>query len=254
MQCRICAATTAPLGTERVLEEHNVSYFLCPRCGFVQTEDPYWLDEAYSDAITKTDIGLVGRNLSLAEQTKLLILAYFNDRGKFLDYGGGYGMFVRLMRDAGFHFYLYDQYCENLFAKGFSVEGQGNAEYELVTAFEVFEHLVHPMADIGRMLQFAPNLFFTTTLIASPPPPLDQWWYYGLEHGQHVSLYSQQTLSYIAEHFGLHLLTNNQSLHLLTARRLPSWKFRFTKPLGTTDFQTLACAKNGRTVVARGRL
>jgi Methyltransferase domain len=226
MVCKICGTTTTLLGTATVLDKHSVRYFLCPNCAFVQTEDPYWLSEAYSDAITKTDIGLVGRNVSLAAQTKLLILAYFDHRQKFLDYGGGYGMYVRLMRDAGFDFYLYDQYCENLFAKGFSIDEAGNDRYELVTAFEVFEHLVNPMTDIERMLRFAPNVIFTTGLINSPPPLPGDWWYYGLEHGQHVALYSQKTLSYIAEHFGLHLLTDNHSLHLLTARPLPAWKFR----------------------------
>jgi hypothetical protein len=162
----------------------------------------------------------------LAAQAKLLILALFDQRGKFLDYGGGYGMFVRLMRDAGFDFYLFDQYCDNLFAKGFSVDPSSDVGYELVTAFEVFEHLVNPMEDIGRMLAFGPNLLFTTTLVASPPPKLGEWWYYGVEHGQHVSLYSLQTLSFIAKRLGLHLTSDGATLHLLTHEPLPAWKFR----------------------------
>src|SRR5688572_15218026 len=126
MHCKICAGTSEPFAVATVLEKHQVQYFVCSHCGFVQTEEPYWLEEAYSEAITRADIGLVGRNVLGSEQVKLLILAFFNDRGKFLDYGGGYGMFVRLMRDAGLNFYLYDQYCENLFAKGFDVEGPGD--------------------------------------------------------------------------------------------------------------------------------
>jgi hypothetical protein len=226
MLCKICKTTTASLGAAVVLASHNVNYYACPKCGFVQTEEPYWLAEAYSSAITKTDIGLVGRNVSLAEQTKLLILACFDDRAKFLDYGGGYGMFVRLMRDAGFDFYLYDQYCENLFAKGFSVEAPTENRYELVTAFEVFEHLVDPMAEIERMRQFSPSILFTTTLVASPPPKPGEWWYYALEHGQHVALYSKRSLEVIAERLGCRLFSNGQNLHLLTPKQISRWKFR----------------------------
>jgi hypothetical protein len=192
----------------------------------VQTEEPFWLAEAYSQAITKTDIGLVGRNVSLSGLTKSLILAFFDHRAKFLDYGGGYGMFVRLMRDAGLDFYLYDAHCENLFAEGFDLEDSADGSFELLTAFEVFEHLVDPMAEIERMRQFSPSILLTTTLVASPPPPLGEWWYYALEHGQHVALYSHRTLEFIARRWDLHLLSDGQSLHLLTPKKIAPWLFR----------------------------
>jgi hypothetical protein len=192
----------------------------------VQTEDPYWLAEAYSDAIGKTDIGLVSRNVNAAEQIKPLIVAFFDAHGKFLDYGGGYGMFVRLMRDAGFDYYLYDQYCQNLFAKGLEIDQPNGGRFELVTAFEVFEHLVHPTAEIDRMRRFSPSILFSTNLIASPPPRPDEWWYYGLEHGQHVSLYSLQSLEVIAKSLDVNLFTNGQNLHLLTPKKISHWAFQ----------------------------
>jgi len=225
MYCRICGSTAAPLAKALVLNKHHVQYFHCPECRFVQTEEPYWLQEAYSDAIGKTDIGLVSRNVYAAEEVKPLIVAFFDNRGKFLDYGGGYGMFVRLMRDAGFDFYLYDQYCDNLFAKGLAIDGPSGG-FELVTAFEVFEHLVDPIAEIERMRQFSPSILFSTNLIASPPPRPDEWWYYALEHGQHVSLYSMQSLEVIAKHFDVQLFSNGQNLHLLTPKKIARWAFR----------------------------
>jgi hypothetical protein len=226
MLCKICNTQAKDLALATVLGRHRVQYYHCPQCGFVQPEEPYWLKESYSDAITKSDIGLVGRNVSLSGQTKLLISAFFDDRGRFLDYGGGYGMFVRLMRDAGLDFYLYDQYCENLFAKSFQVHEPGDQPYELVTAFEVFEHLVDPMAELERIRAFSTNILFTTTLIATPPPPPGQWWYYGLEHGQHVALYSLRSLEHIAQRFGLHLQSNGTTLHLLTQKKISRWAFR----------------------------
>ena len=229
MPCKVCRATAISFGKAHVLDKYLVQYFRCDRCGFIQTEEPYWLTEAYSEAITKSDLGLIGRNVSLAGLVKLLIVGMFDYHSKFLDYGGGYGMFVRLMRDAGLDFYLYDQYCPNLFGKGFAVEAAEatvNESFELVTAFEVFEHLVDPMRDIERMRQFSPSILFTTTLVPTPPPAPGEWWYYGLEHGQHVALYSYETLSIIAKHFDVNLVSDRKYFHLLTPKPVPRWLFK----------------------------
>ena len=47
---------------------------------------------------------------------------FFKSNGSIVDYGGGYGLLVRLMRNSGFDFYRYDPYCANFFAKGFEVD------------------------------------------------------------------------------------------------------------------------------------
>jgi hypothetical protein len=41
-----------------VLRKYDVQYFQCGGCGFLQTETPYWLDEAYSSAIVTADTGI----------------------------------------------------------------------------------------------------------------------------------------------------------------------------------------------------
>jgi hypothetical protein len=43
----------------------------------------------------------------------------FDANNRFIDYGGGYGLFVRLMRDAGFDYYWFDKFCDNVLSKGF---------------------------------------------------------------------------------------------------------------------------------------
>ena len=81
------------------------------------------------------------------------------------------------------------------------------------------------------MLRFSDSVLFTTELMPPSRPRPGNWWYYAVEHGQHVSIYSQRTLEKVAEHFGLHLLTDGVRLHLLTKRRLGGRKFRFvTRP------------------------
>ena len=79
-----------------MLERHSCAYFSCERCGFVQTEEPYWLEEAYAEPINRSDVGLVLRNQRLVQITKLLITkllitAFFDPKGRFVDHGGGYG-------------------------------------------------------------------------------------------------------------------------------------------------------------------
>jgi hypothetical protein len=146
----------------------------------------------------------------------LLIGALFRANGRFLDYGGGYGLFVRLMRDAGFDFYRSDRHCSNLFAREFEAEPEGKGGYELLTAMELFEHLADPLGEIERMLSYSRSIFFTTLLLPEPPPRPGEWWYYVLDQGQHISFYTRKSLEVIAKRFGLALLTDGVSRHLLT--------------------------------------
>jgi len=224
--CKICSSSSALFARAVVLGRHDVQYWQCTSCGFIQTETPYWLDEAYSEVINNSDLGMVARNLGLARICRALITVFFNSNGRFVDYGGGYGLLVRLMRNSGFDFYRYDPRCANFFAKGFDVDLPAKQPCELVTSFEVFEHLVNPLEDIERMLAFSRNILLGTRLVPAHNPKPGEWQYYGLEHGQHVSLYTKRSLSVVAEKFHLHLHSCRQSIHLLSEKRLFSpWLF-----------------------------
>ena len=226
MNCHICSQATYPFAQEILLEKYAVQYFQCTACGFVQTEAPYWLEDAYSDAINDSDIGMISRNSLLSKLVRAIILAFFDSNKIFLDYGGGYGIFVRMMRDYGFNFYLFDKFCENIFAKGFSIDTGINDQYELITAFEVFEHLINPIGDIEHILKHSKSILFSTTLLPESNPKPGEWWYYGTEHGQHISLYSRRSLLVIAERFDLNLYSDGCFLHLLTNKKISSLAFK----------------------------
>ncbi len=221
-KCKICGSPLSPFDKGLVLGKYNIQYYFCENCGFIQTETPFWLTEAYSSAITDTDIGLVDRNITYSNYTEKFIRVLLDPGSKYVDYGGGYGLFVRLMRDKGLDFYRFDPITENIFAKYFEAEEKN--KYELLTAWEVFEHLINPLADIEIMRKFSDNILFSTLLLDEIPPRIDSWWYYGIEHGQHISFYSKKTIEYIAEIFSLKIVFSNKNIHFLSSNSFSSFQ------------------------------
>jgi len=229
IKCKVCESATKFLANSLLLSKYNVSYFQCSNCGFVQTEEPYWLAEAYSDVIGKSDVGLVFRNHYCSQKTYQIISNLFNHESNFLDYGGGYGLFVSMMRNLGLDFYWLDKFCDNLFAKGYEVNI--NQQYELVTAFEVFEHFVNPIEEIENILKFSRNILFSTEILPTDNPKPDEWWYYVPQEGQHISIYTLKSLSIIAEKYNLNFYSSEIShqgitLHLLTEKKLAPDAFK----------------------------
>ncbi|MDB9447419.1 FkbM family methyltransferase [Anabaena sp. CS-542/02] len=217
-KCHICESNSYYLATAKILQKYDVDYFQCSHCGFVQTEHPYWLNEAYSEAIALSDVGLVYRNNRMAYITSRLVSNYFDHQAKFLDYGGGYGLFVRLMRDQGFDFYWFDRFCKNIFAQGFKLQELDKPNLALITAFELFEHLENPLQELQEIIDICPHIFFSTELLPENNPTPDQWWYYAPQEGQHISIYTRKSLEILASKYNLQLYTDGKSLHLLTTK------------------------------------
>lgn len=201
------------------LGRYPAPYDQCPDCGFLQVRSPHWLDEAYSDAIVVTDTGLVQRNLDLAGILCALLprLGLEREQGPFLDYGGGLGLLVRLMRDRGFPFHWSDAYARNELARGFEYEA-AIGPCAAVTAFEVLEHTTDPAAFVREALAAAGSdtLIFSTELYTGDLPPPD-WWYLAPEGGQHIGFFRRDTLEALARREGVNL-ASHASLHVLSRR------------------------------------
>jgi len=226
MICKICRQEINQIFTAKILNAYNIKYYHCENCDFLQTEEPYWLTEAYSDSINIQDTGYMRRNIHFSHKLTILLSLFFNKNGKFLDYAGGYGVFVRLMRDIGFDFYWDDKYTQNLFAKGFEYNFLN--KFEVITTFESFEHLVDPIDEIENLLKISKNIVFSTELLPNPIPAPKNWWYYGLEHGQHISFYSKKTFLYIAKKYNLNYV-NLGSLHILSEQKISTLKLNVLK-------------------------
>lgn len=223
--CNICQTPQEHIFTGIILQKYKIKYYLCPKCGFINTEKPYWLEEAYSDAIADSDTGYVYRNLDFAKRISRILKQNFDKNAKFLDYGAGYGMFVRLMRDYGFKFQYYDLYCKNLFAIGLEIpDGQRVDAY---TALEVFEHLEDPTAEIEKMLKHTDTIIFSTLLRKNNFKTIDEWWYFTPETGQHISIFTKESLLELARKFDLKLYSNGKDLHVLSRKKIKSHSLNF---------------------------
>ena len=128
MRCKICETEIKKCFTEKIMLKYEVDYFHCSNCDFVQTEEPYWLNEAYSRPINLSDTGYMTRNLFYSKRLTILLYLLFGKNGRYLDYAAGYGVFVRLMRDIGFDFFWDDKYTQNLFSSGFEWDQNFNID------------------------------------------------------------------------------------------------------------------------------
>lgn len=223
MDCKICSNKSTKVFTGTMLSKYNVSYYRCSKCLFIQTEEPYWLGEAYgSGAIAAMDVGIMSRNLLMVKRTEAILFRLFSDFHDFsgVDYGGGHGVFVRLMRDLGFNFYRQDLYAENIYARYFDIKDfPKGSRYKILTAFEVLEHLVDPIEEIKKMFTYADVLLLSTELQPSNElKEIEKWWYLASEGGQHISFYNKITFYEIASIFKVNYYTDFNNLHILSKK------------------------------------
>jgi Methyltransferase domain len=255
IRCRICESELSVPSFSGAIFDLEVKYYDCNACGYVQTENPTWLDQAYKAAINDCDTGIMQRN-QINVGIVLATLASIGKRqGRVVDCAGGYGILVRLLRDIGIEALWSDPYSANLLAVGFA---HSTERADLVTAFEAFEHFLDPVKELGNLLLIAPNLLISTEIIPSPLPAPDQWWYYGFDHGQHIGFFRVKTLKVLAKRFGKHLVSDGQSYHLFTQSPLSAFRWRmnvriarrypsvFTRGLQSkvwSDFQRMSSPK-----------
>lgn len=227
MTCKICSSPSEKIFEKIILQKYNSGYYKCTSCSFVQTDEPIWLKEAYESAITSLDLGLLARNNYLVTEISQIINCCFADLNTMLDYAGGYGVFVRLMRDLGYEFYRQDDYCDNLFAKHFDIEDVKIRKFDLATAFEVLEHFNDPLNEIKKVFDYSDNVIFSTELVPDTNLEIENWVYIAQETGQHIAFYSTKTMLLIAEKFDKDYYCRNGNIHVFTSRKFTPLQIDF---------------------------
>jgi hypothetical protein len=213
-RCRVCDGPLSPRWTRRVLHgRYDADYCECADCQALQVPDPHWLDEAYRDEAApqawNPDVGRFMRNFSA-----FCYLAALRESGalppapRLLDYGGGYGLLTRMLRDAGFDAWLADPYVPRpYFAPEHSLPDLAlvpDASFDAATAFEVFEHLTDPRA-VGatlRRLLRPEGILALSTEVYEPDRHGPDWNYLSCEAGQHVTFWSRDALRRLARGLG----------------------------------------------------
>ena len=228
MICPICTHTMQHVFNAQVLSKYEASYQSCPECSYLKVENPFWLEEAYGDAIARADTGIVMRNLGVVSKLAGVFYFVLKQRGNdpSLDVAGGYGLLTRLMRDIGFNFYWADVYCKNLIAPGFEYRkelGPCNA----VTAIEVMEHLEDPIDFVQTQIASvdAQYFIFTTELFEGSPPAPGSWWYYAFETGQHIGFFQKKTLEAMAKRLNMQF-SSSGGIHLFSRTPVNKMMFR----------------------------
>jgi hypothetical protein len=147
------------------------------------------------------DVGAAQRTIDLVLKTSALL-----DRIKLpanaecIDFGGGLGLFTRMMRDRGFNFLSYDLYAQPFFSDRYSLRSLAGQSPAVVTAFEVLEHFSNPAHDLRQLFETRPALVIATTELFAGQDA--HWPYLAEDTGQHIFFYSQRALGEVAKRFG----------------------------------------------------
>lgn len=200
--CRLCGGRLSSRFNLNILNKHDVEYYECEECHSLQTETPFWLDEAYNQNLSNLDTGVAQRNLhNLA--ACYAVSKLFKAKNA-IDIGGGDGLLCRLLRDYGINCFVKDKYANPTYAQGFT-EPDFNTP-DMVIAFEVFEHFPSPKSDLDALFNLNSNILLASTAIYTNEQK--DWWYLSPENGQHVFFYSKKALDLIASRYGRKLIVS----------------------------------------------
>lgn len=224
--CKCCDGPTKPfakINANRTCNDGNgpvflassrmINYVQCRRCGFLFTgdfdrfSDAEMAEEIYNQDYVLADPDFIETRPTDLSQAFAKRLDRLRPYAKALDYGGGHGLFARLMSEKGFSFDCCDPY--------FGDPITSSHQYDLVTSFEVFEHSLNPQKTLGAALEFLNLdgvLLFSTAL--QPRPVTPNWWYIGPRNG-HVSLFSERSMAVLTRAYGVHYLSLDGWLHLI---------------------------------------
>lgn len=195
--CRLCGGNLAKKFSMKVLNKYEISCYHCNKCQSLQTEYPYWLDEAYAELSFNLDTGAVQRNIN--NFAACYALSKIFSVNNIVDFGAKDGLLCRFLRDHQINCYAYDKYARPSYCIDFEV-GKNEEKIELVVAFEVLEHLPNPKKDLDELFSFGSDYILASTEMYYDQT--DDWWYLVKESGQHVFFYSAQALNYVAQKYG----------------------------------------------------
>lgn len=215
-KCPVCGGQTRNAFKVLIHNSFESQLATCNACEFSFYPDQNWLSGSFSEELNSLDVGSVDRVLLTSEFLTEFIFSEKLASKKFLDYGGGYGLQTRILRDRGFDWENFDPYTAPLFSRDFV--GNIQTEYSLISLIEVSLHFENPIEEFQKLLSRCDYLVFTSVVPEKEFGP--DWWYVTGESGQHVAFYSIKTLRQIATHLNVEFTSDGKFFHVFHKKKL----------------------------------
>jgi SAM-dependent methyltransferase len=238
-QCPVCDSSSFPYDavdfnkscTElhgKILPPTGISiiYYRCVYCGFCfSPEIARWSITEFEERIYNKDYVVVDPDYvderprrhanEFAEMFPNRDLSF-----RHLDYGGGNGLLSSQLSQLGWQSRSYDPFVD----RDTRIDQIGR--FDLITAIEVFEHIPDPkklMDDLSRLIKPDGIILFSTLLSDGELAQYRRltWWYASPRNG-HISLFSRQSLSILAENNGFRFGSFSAGTHCMW-RNVPPW-------------------------------
>jgi 2-polyprenyl-6-hydroxyphenyl methylase/3-demethylubiquinone-9 3-methyltransferase len=230
--CKVCDAVSSLFGVvdfHKSCEEARgkklglsgipVYYRRCERCGFAfTTAFDGWGIAQFQRNIYNTDYLLVDPDYAEARpagNARLVAESFAGSREtiRILDYGGGTGLLAERLRSAGYDAETYDPFSE--------YDVLPKEQFDLITAFEVMEHVPWPRETAARMaglLKDEGAILFSTLVQPEGFAREGLGWWYAAPRNGHISLYTTASLAHLFKPLGMKVVSFNAALHITYAR------------------------------------
>lgn len=204
----------------------SILYYRCTHCGFCfSPEIARWSLTEFEERIYNKDYVVVDPDYVDARpraNAKVLAQMFSNRALSFrhLDYGGGKGLLSSQLSQLGWQSCSYDPFVDR------ETRTDQIGKFDLVTAYEVFEHVPDPkklMNDLSGLINPDGIILFSTLISDGQLTPYHRltWWYASPRNG-HISLFSRQSLSILAENNGFRFGSFPDGFHCMW-RSVPPW-------------------------------
>lgn len=208
-ECPICFNKTKHYKTTRwnfhsqEKQDKNWKYYICQQCGCCFIDQmKKWTPTIfnkliYNENYSKTDIGITGIRTNIFITPIIEIIKKYSNGEYILDYGGGLGTLIDLLRKNGYK----NSYCFDPYGRQDISEDATN--FDIVIAIEVLEHIfdAHTLwRTVSNKLKTGGIFIFSTHLCDEQN--VEDWWYANPQAG-HCILYSTFALINIAKWYNL---------------------------------------------------
>jgi hypothetical protein len=205
-KCRLCSSTEHSVEFEKViLDKYKVKYYRCSTCLSLQTEQPFWLDEAYTNVKESggKDVGALQRTIN--NFVKVYLICKYLEVNNVVDVGGGDGLLCRFLRDFGVNCFSNDKYVVPRYSNGFTLPNFSTPD--VLLCFEVIEHFYDPDSELKSLFTMNPKVLIASTQIYVNQS--HEWNYLG---DTHVFFYSKKAMLITAKRYGYNLIIHGDHL------------------------------------------